>query len=113
MARRRLKGKVVSDKVEKTVVVAVERVFAHPVYKKLVKVTKRFKVHDESGAKVGDEVMIEETRPLSKEKRWRVVEVGGKKVAGEQRAIEAIKTAKAIKAVKKSKVKRKKKRTKK
>jgi len=83
MPRRRLKGKVVSGKMEKTIVVAVERVFAHPVYKKLVKMTKRFKVHDESGAKVGDEVIIEETRPLSKGKRWRVVEVGGKKVVEE------------------------------
>lgn len=80
MPRRRLKGKVISDKMEKTVVVAVERVFAHPVYKKQVKVTRRFMTHDESGAKVGDEVVIEETRPLSKEKRWRVAEVNGKPV---------------------------------
>lgn len=101
MPRRRLKGKVVSGKMEKTIVVAVERVFAHPVYKKLVKMTKRFKVHDESGAKVGDEVIIEETRPLSKGKRWRVVEVSGKKVAEEPEAIEV------------TKVKRQKKRTKK
>lgn len=67
----------------KTVVVAVERIFAHPVYKKRVKITRRFKAHDESGAKVGDEVTIEAARPLSKEKRWWVIEVNGKTVAEE------------------------------
>jgi len=76
MPRKRLKGTVVSDRMEKTVVVAVERVFAHPAYKKRVKVVKRYKAHDESGAKVGDSVVIEETRPASKEKRWRVITVG-------------------------------------
>jgi len=81
MPKRRLKGKVVSDKMEKTVVVVVERVFSHPVYKKRIRVTKRFKAHDEGGAKVGDEVVIEEARPFSKQKRWKVIEVGGRKVA--------------------------------
>lgn len=86
MPRKRLKGKVVSDKMEKTVVVAVERVFAHPVYKKRIKAIRRFKAHDETGAKVGDEVVIEETKPISKEKRWRVVEIGGKPIGKQQTA---------------------------
>lgn len=80
MPGRRLKGQVVSDRMEKTVVVAVGRAFAHPVYKRQVKVTKRFKAHNEVGAKVGDEVVIEEVRPLSRGKRWRVVEIGGKPI---------------------------------
>ena len=86
MPKRRLEGKVVSDKMDKTIVVAVERTFAHPVYKKRVRVTKRFKAHDESGAKVGDKVTIEETRPLSRQKRWRVIIVDGKRVGGGSKA---------------------------
>lgn len=101
MPRRRLKGAVVSDKMEKTVVVAVERVFAHPVYKKRVRVTKHFKAHDESGSKVGDKVTIEETRPISKEKRWRVIEVNGEKMVGEPRMAEPKEAAKAAKSVRK------------
>lgn len=81
MPKRKLKGKIVSDRMEKTVVVAVERIFAHPVYKKRVKVTKRHKAHDESGAKVGDEVVIEEVRPRSRDKRWRVVAIGGRPIS--------------------------------
>ncbi len=70
---RKLKGTVVSDKMEKTVVVSVVRLKKHPIYKTYLKIKKRFKAHDESGEyKVGDKVVIEETRPLSKEKRWRV-----------------------------------------
>ena len=69
-------GKVVSDKMDKTIVVAVERLVRHPVYKRVVRRTTKFKVHDErSQAKVGDKVKIMETRPLSKEKRWRLVEI--------------------------------------
>ncbi len=69
-------GKVVSDKMDKTIVVAVERLVKHPVYKRVVRRTTKFKVHDErGGAKVGDKVKIVETRPLSKEKRWRLVEI--------------------------------------
>ena len=75
MPKRKLEGTVVSDKMQKTVVVAVERVFHHPQYLKRVKKTKRYKAHDELGAKRGDRVRIEETRPLSKEKRFRVVEI--------------------------------------
>ena len=69
-------GRVVSDKMDKTVVVAVESYRSHPVYKKAVRRISRFKAHDEQDScHVGDRVRIEETRPLSKEKRWRVVEV--------------------------------------
>ena len=69
-------GKVVSDKMDKTVVVAVEELEQHKMYKKPVKKTVKFHVHDEKNdAHVGDRVSIMETRPLSKTKRWRVVEI--------------------------------------
>lgn len=69
-------GKVVSDKMDKTIVVATEKLVAHPLYKKQVKTTKKYKVHDEENkCKVGDIVKIMETRPLSKDKRWRLVEI--------------------------------------
>ena len=68
-------GVVKSSKMEKTVVVALERRFAHPLYHKQVTVTKSVKAHDELGAGEGDTVKIMETRPLSKTKRWRVVEI--------------------------------------
>jgi small subunit ribosomal protein S17 len=65
---------VVSDKMAKTVVVKVERVYRHPLYQKVIKVAKKFKAHDElNECKVGDRVEIMETRPLSRDKRWRVV----------------------------------------
>jgi small subunit ribosomal protein S17 len=69
-------GLVVSDKMDKTVVVAIERRVPHPQYGKMVTRTKRLKAHDEANsAKTGDTVLIMETRPLSKDKRWRVVEI--------------------------------------
>jgi small subunit ribosomal protein S17 len=69
-------GKVVSDKMQKTVVVQIERRVPHPVYGKMVTRTKKLKAHDEENtAKTGDTVRITETRPLSKDKRWRVVEI--------------------------------------
>lgn len=69
--RRTMTGLVVGDKMEKTVVVAVERQFSHPRYNKQVKRSSRYKVHDEKNtAKTGDRVLIEECRPLSKDKRW-------------------------------------------
>ncbi|MEW6366758.1 MAG: 30S ribosomal protein S17 [Acidobacteriota bacterium] len=69
-------GTVVSDKMNKTVTVAVERRVRHPLYGKVIKKTKKFMAHDESEvAKTGDVVLIEETRPLSKLKRWRVRQV--------------------------------------
>ena len=69
-------GTVVSDKMQKTVVVAIQRRVAHPVYGKMVTRTTKVKAHDEqNAAKTGDTVRIAETRPLSKDKRWRVVEI--------------------------------------
>lgn len=69
-------GKVVSDKMQKTVVVAIEELIQHKLYKKSVKRTVKFKAHDENNeAHVGDKVLIMETRPLSKEKRWRLVQI--------------------------------------
>jgi small subunit ribosomal protein S17 len=75
--KRRMKiGRVVSDKMDKTVVVSVERLRRHPIYKRVVRLSSKFKAHDqENEARVGDTVRIEESRPLSREKRWRVVEV--------------------------------------
>ena len=74
--RKERTGRVVSDKMEKTVVVALVRQVPHPLYKKYFKKTTKFVAHDEANdAKVGDTVRIMETRPLSKTKRWRVVEV--------------------------------------
>ena len=80
MAERKLRktrvGRVVSDKMDKTVVVAIVDNVKHPLYKKIVKRTVRLKAHDENNAcKVGDRVEVMETRPLSKDKRWRVVEI--------------------------------------
>jgi small subunit ribosomal protein S17 len=69
-------GVVVSDKMTKTRVVRIERVFRHPRYQRVITRSKRLKAHDEQNAsKVGDRVLIEETRPLSKEKRWRILQV--------------------------------------
>ena len=69
-------GVVVSDKMQKTAIVAIERRFPHPLYGKMMTRTKRLKVHDEeNSAKTGDRVRIMETRPLSKDKRWRLVEI--------------------------------------
>jgi small subunit ribosomal protein S17 len=68
-------GVVVSDKMQKTVVVAVERLVRHPLYEKRIRRTSTFMAHDEKGAQRGDTVRIVETRPLSKRKRWRVAEV--------------------------------------
>ena len=74
--RKARTGMVVSDKMDKTVVVAVIDNVRHPLYKKIVKRTVRFKAHDENNAcGIGDTVMIMETRPISKDKRWRVVEI--------------------------------------
>ena len=69
-------GTVVSDKMDKTVTVLVERLTKHPVYKKYIRKRAKFKAHDENNVcRLGDKVLIVETRPLSKEKRWRVREV--------------------------------------
>jgi small subunit ribosomal protein S17 len=75
-SRKTRVGMVVSDKMQKTVVVSIERRVQHPVYGKMVRRTKKLKAHDEENqAKTGDTVRIMETRPLSKDKRWRVVEI--------------------------------------
>jgi len=72
-------GKVISDKMDKTVVVAVETPRRHPLYKKIIKRAVKYKAHDEKNqCKLGDTVIIVETRPLSKEKRWRVAEIVNK-----------------------------------
>ncbi|NLJ56282.1 MAG: 30S ribosomal protein S17 [Firmicutes bacterium] len=75
-ARKTRIGKVVSDKMEKTAVVAVERSARHPLYGKIIRRTKNYKIHDADNAcRQGDKVQIMETRPLSKEKRWRLVKI--------------------------------------
>ena len=75
-SRKTRVGKVVSDKMDKTVVVTVADRVAHPIYKKIIKRTYRLKAHDEMNeCGVGDTVRVMETRPLSKDKRWRVVEI--------------------------------------
>ena len=72
--RRKLTGVVVSNKMQKTIVVKIDSLKMHPIYKKLYLVSKKYKVHDEKGQyKAGDAVEIVECRPLSKEKRWRVI----------------------------------------
>ena len=74
MPKRIMQGVVVSDKMEKTIVVNVERKFPHPLYKKYIKRSKRYHVHDEDNQfKMGDIVNIQECRPLSKSKRWEVI----------------------------------------
>lgn len=74
--RRTRVGTVVSDKMDKTVVVSVERTLRHPLYGKTMRQTVKFKAHDENNeCRVGDRVRIMETRPLSKDKRWRVMEI--------------------------------------
>ena len=84
--RKVREGLVVSDKMDKTVVVAVETRKVHPLYKKAIRVTKKYKAHDENNdCKIGDKVKIVETRPLSKEKRWRVTEIISKREMVETR----------------------------
>ncbi len=74
MPKRQLIGKVISNKMQKTVVVEIERIKEHPKYKRRFKVHKKYKAHDEKGEyKEGDRVIMEECRPLSKEKKWRVI----------------------------------------
>jgi small subunit ribosomal protein S17 len=69
-------GRVVSDKMDKTIVVSVERLSRHPLYKRVIRLTTRFKAHDEANeAHLGDTVLIEESRPLSATKRWRLVQI--------------------------------------
>jgi small subunit ribosomal protein S17 len=73
--RRRITGVVTSNKMTKTVVVEIGRTFRHPLYRKVVHLTKRVKAHDEKGCQIGDKVQIVESRPLSRDKRWVVEEI--------------------------------------
>ena len=75
MTKKRLEGRVVSNKMQKTVVVEVETLKTHPLYKKKYKVHKKYKAHveNEKEYQIGDKVIIEECRPISKEKKWRVI----------------------------------------
>ncbi len=76
LARKVRTGMVVSDKTDKTITVAIETAYRHPIYRKTLKKTKNFAVHDEENkAKVGDRVRIMETRPISKTKHWRLVDI--------------------------------------
>ena len=82
-------GRVVSDKMDKTIVVSIERLARHPLYKRVIRLTSKFKAHDElNEAHVGDTVLIEESRPLSATKRWRLVEIVAR--AGEHGSREAV-----------------------
>lgn len=74
MAKRKLQGTIVSDKMNKTRIVVIETMKQHPKYLKFYKKTTRFKVHDDNNEyKTGDKVVIEETRPISKDKRWKII----------------------------------------
>ena len=74
MPKKKLQGIVVSDKMQKTVVVKVERIKEHPKYKRRYKIHKKYKAHDEKQEyRIGDKVLIEETKPISKDKHWRVI----------------------------------------
>ena len=96
-------GRVVSDRMDKTIVVSVERLARHPLYKRVIRLSTKFKAHDEENeARIGDTVLIEESRPLSATKRWRLVEVvarggdhalPGEVVADEEATFEAIHAA--------------------
>ena len=89
--RKTRTGTVVSDKMDKTVVVVVQTLRRHKLYKKVIRLTSKFKVHDETNnCKVGDVVRIVETRPLSKDKNWRVVEIIGRKEVVEKEPTETI-----------------------
>ena len=88
--RRRIVGKVTSNKMTKTVVVEIIRKFRHPLYKKVVHSSKRVKAHDEIGCQVGDEVQIVESRPLSRDKRWVVESVLKRETRTADAGIEAV-----------------------
>ena len=102
--RRKTKvGRVVSDKMDKTIVVSVERLARHRLYKRVIRLSTKFKAHDENNdAAVGDTVLIEESRPLSATKRWRLIEVmhrAGDHVGAGELIAEEAETSEAIHAV--------------
>src|SRR5512140_2116564 len=98
--RKTKMGRVVSDRMDKTIVVSVERLARHPLYKRVIRLTTKFKAHDEANdARIGDTVLIEESRPLSATKRWRLVRViqrAGEDVAPAEITAEEAETAEAI-----------------
>ena len=99
--RKEKTGRVVSDKMDKTIVVSVERLQRHPLYKRVIRLTTKFKAHDERNeARIGDTVRIVESRPLSATKRWRMVEIiaRGDEGAGEAVVAEEQATSDAIHA---------------
>jgi small subunit ribosomal protein S17 len=97
--RKEKVGRVVSDKMDKTIVVSVERLSRHPLYKRVIRLTTKFKAHDERNeARIGDTVRIVESRPLSATKRWRMVEIMARasEGAGEPVVAEEAETSEAI-----------------
>ncbi len=80
-------GQVISTKMSKTATVAVERIVVHPIYKKRFKRTKKYQVHDELGVKVGDKVSFAASKPISKLKKWKIIEVLGEKKRGIKKSI--------------------------
>ena len=91
--RRRIIGVVASNKMTKTVVVEIKRVYRHPLYKKVVHQSKRVKAHDEIGCQIGDEVQIVESRPLSRDKRWVVESVVKREVRTADAGVAAVAAA--------------------
>ena len=89
--RRRIVGVVTSNKMTKTVVVEIKRVFRHPLYKKVVHLSKRVKAHDEIGCQVGDEVQIVESQPISRDKRWVVEKVVKREIRTEDTGVAKLK----------------------
>ena len=98
--RRRIVGKVTSNKMTKTVVVEIVRKYRHPLYKKVVFSSKRVKAHDEMGCQVGDEVQIVESRPLSRDKRWVVEAVIKRETRTADSGVEAVASADIVTEVK-------------
>ncbi len=91
--RRRIVGKVTSNKMTRTVVVEIVRKFRHPLYKKVVYASKRVKAHDEIGCQIGDEVQIVESRPLSRDKRWVVEAIVKHETRTADAGVEAVASA--------------------
>ena len=91
--RRRIVGKVTSNKMTKTVVVEITRKYRHPLYKKVVYSSKRVKAHDEFGCQIGDRVQIVESRPLSRDKRWVVEGIIKKEIRTADAGVEAVSSA--------------------
>lgn len=91
--RRRITGVVTSNKMTKTVVVEIQRTFRHPLYKKVVHLSKRVKAHDEVGCQIGDQVQIVESRPLSRDKRWVVETVVKREIRTADSGVEAVASA--------------------